>query len=143
MERGASITTLHFCEYSDLDIERYITTGEPLEVTGSFTSEGFDGALSISIEGDPHGIIGMSGQLARGGEVQLGVEWTDVWNVTRSDLAPDAEYDAKSGCREAAAAQGERAPAGRRMGRLRLRPQALGYERRVRRAPGKPQRDDR
>ena len=37
MVRGASKATLHFCEYSDLDIERYIATGEPLEVAGSFT----------------------------------------------------------------------------------------------------------
>ena len=39
MVRGASKATLHFCEYSDLDIERYIATGEPLEVAGSFTLE--------------------------------------------------------------------------------------------------------
>ena len=37
--RGASRATLHFCEYSDTDIERYIATGEPLEVAGSFTLE--------------------------------------------------------------------------------------------------------
>lgn len=57
MVRGASKATLHFCEYSDLDIERYIATGEPLEVAGSFTLEGFGGAFIDSIEGDPHGII--------------------------------------------------------------------------------------
>lgn len=95
--RGASKATLHFCEYSDLDIERYIATGEPLEVAGSFTLEGFGGAFIDSIEGDPHGIIGLSLPLARRLAAQLGVEWTDLWNVTRSDLAPDAEYDAKTG----------------------------------------------
>ena len=97
MVRGASKATLHFCEYSDLDIERYIATGEPLEVAGSFTLEGFGGAFIDSIEGDPHGIIGLSLPLARRLAAQLGVEWTDLWNVTRSDLAPDAEYDAKTG----------------------------------------------
>ena len=80
-----------------LDIERYIATGEPLEVAGSFTLEGFGGAFIDSIEGDPHGIIGLSLPLARRLAAQLGVEWTDLWNVTRSDLAPDAEYDAKTG----------------------------------------------
>ena len=97
MVRGASKATLHFCEYSDLDIERYIATGEPLEVAGSFTLEGFGGAFIDSIEGDPHGIIGLSLPLARRLAAQLGVEWTDLWNVTRSDLVPDAEYDAKTG----------------------------------------------
>ena len=97
MVRGASKATLHFCEYSDLDIERYIATGEPLEVAGSFTLEGFGGAFIDSIEGDPHGIIGLSLPLARRLAAQLGVEWTDLWNVTRSDLASDAEYDAKTG----------------------------------------------
>lgn len=97
MVRGASKATLHFCEYSDLDIERYIVTGEPLEVAGSFTLEGFGGAFIDSIEGDPHGIIGLSLPLARRLAAQLGVEWTDLWNVTRSDLASDAEYDAKTG----------------------------------------------
>ena len=42
------------------DIERYIATGEPLEVAGSFTLEGFGGAFIDGIEGDPHGIIGLT-----------------------------------------------------------------------------------
>ena len=97
VERGASHAVVRFGEFSDRDIERYIATGEPLEVAGSFTLEGFGGAFIDSIEGDPHGIIGLSLPLARRLAAQLGVEWTDLWNVTRSDLAPDAEYDAKTG----------------------------------------------
>ena len=97
MVRGASKATLHFCDYSDRDIERYIATGEPLEVAGSFTLEGFGGAFIDSIEGDPHGIIGLSLPLARRLAAQLGVEWTDLWNVKRSDLAPTVEYDSKTG----------------------------------------------
>ena len=52
MVRGASKATLHFCEYSDLDIERYIATGEPLEVAGSFTLEGFGGAFIHTASSD-------------------------------------------------------------------------------------------
>ena len=79
MVRGASKATLHFCEYSDLDIERYIATGEPLEVAGSFTLEGFGGAFIDSIEGDPHGIIGLSLPLAPPKENvhQPGDGWVD------------------------------------------------------------------
>ena len=95
--RGASRATLHFSEYSDTDIERYIATGEPLEVAGSFTLEGFGGAFIDSIEGDPHGIIGLSLPLARRLAAELGVEWTDLWNVTRADQEPDVEHDSRTG----------------------------------------------
>lgn len=95
--RGASRATLHFCEYSDTDIERYIATGEPLEVAGSFTLEGFGGAFIDSIEGDPQGIIGLSLPLARRLAAELGVEWTDLWNVTRADQEPNVEHDSRTG----------------------------------------------
>ena len=42
--RGASHAKVHFGEFTDADVERYIATGEPLEVAGSFTLEGFGGA---------------------------------------------------------------------------------------------------
>ena len=44
--RGASHAKVHFGEFTDADIERYIATGEPLEVAGSFTLEGFGGVRS-------------------------------------------------------------------------------------------------
>ena len=76
-----------------LRIFRYIATGEPLEVAGSFTLDGFGGAFIEGIEGDPSGIIGLSLPLARQLTEQLGVEWTDLWNVTRDErfevAAPD------------------------------------------------------
>ena len=71
--RGVSHAIVHFSDYSDRDIERYIATGEPLEVAGSFTLEGFGGAFIDGIEGDPHGIIGLSLPLARRLAGELGV----------------------------------------------------------------------
>ncbi|NMN02523.1 Maf-like protein [Bifidobacterium sp. DSM 109963] len=88
--RGASHAKVHFSNYSDSDIERYIATGEPLEVAGSFTLEGFGGAFIDSIEGDPSGIIGLSLPLARELAAELGIAWPDLWNVA-SPLAPPAE----------------------------------------------------
>lgn len=88
--RGASHATVHFAHYSDRDIERYIATGEPLEVAGSFTLEGFGGAFIDGIEGDPHGVIGISLPLLRRLTAELGVDWTDVWNVKRGESAPEA-----------------------------------------------------
>ena len=89
--RGASHAKVHFGEFTDDDIERYIATGEPLEVAGSFTLEGFGGAFIDSIEGDPHGIIGLSLPLARHLAGELGVKWTDLWNVDRGELAPESK----------------------------------------------------
>ncbi|RYQ36819.1 septum formation inhibitor Maf [Bifidobacterium pseudolongum subsp. globosum] len=85
VSKGASKATLHFSEFSDTMINRYIATGEPLEVAGSFTLDGFGGAFIEGIEGDPSGIIGLSLPLARQLTEQLGVEWTDLWNVTRDE----------------------------------------------------------
>lgn len=78
--RGASRATLRFGDYSDRDIERYIATGEPLEVAGSFTLEGFGGAFIDGIDGDPHGIMGISLPLLRRLAGELGVAWPDLWN---------------------------------------------------------------
>ncbi|PJM78350.1 Maf family protein [Bifidobacterium scaligerum] len=88
--RGASHATVHFGDFTDKDIERYIATGEPLEVAGSFTLEGFGGAFIDGIEGDPHGIIGISLPLLRKLTRELGVDWTDLWNVQRGENAPEA-----------------------------------------------------
>lgn len=94
--RGASHAIVHFGNYSDRDIERYIATGEPLEVAGSFTLEGFGGAFIDGIEGDPHGIIGLSLPLARRLASELGVEWTDLWNVTRGEHEPAGKAEGVS-----------------------------------------------
>ena len=91
VERGASRATIHFCDYSDRDIERYIATGEPLEVAGSFTLEGFGGAFIDGIEGDPHGIIGISLPLLRRLTARLGVQWPDLWNMLRGESEPDGK----------------------------------------------------
>lgn len=85
MASGASLTRvsaarLHFSDYSDAEIDRYIATREPLEVAGSFTLEGIGGAFIDSIEGDPHGIIGLSTPLVRSMTTEMGFFWPDLWN---------------------------------------------------------------
>lgn len=81
MVSDASRALVHFAAYSDDDIERYVATGEPLEVAGSFTLEGFGGAFIDGIEGDPHGVVGVSLPLLRQLVGQLGVAWPDLWNT--------------------------------------------------------------
>lgn len=89
--RGASHALVHFGDYSDKDIERYLATREPLEVAGSFTLEGFGGAFIDGVEGDPHGVIGLSLPLLRKLVGELGMEWTDCWNVARGESEPPSK----------------------------------------------------
>jgi len=46
---------------------------------GAFTIDGLGGAFIESIEGDPHGVVGLSLPLLRRLLAQLGVTWTDLW----------------------------------------------------------------
>lgn len=96
VETGVSRAVIHFAEFSEKMIDRYIATGEPLEVAGSFTLDGFGGAYIDSIEGDPSGIIGLSLPLARQLTEKLGVDWTDLWNVARDDRFPQPLNSAKA-----------------------------------------------
>ncbi|PLS31464.1 septum formation inhibitor Maf [Bifidobacterium margollesii] len=85
MVSRASHAEVTFCDFSDEMIDRYIATGEPLEVAGSFTLDGFGGAFIDRIEGDPSGIIGLSLPLARQLVEELGITWTDLWNIDREE----------------------------------------------------------
>ena len=73
----ASVTFAHM---SDEEIRAYVETGEPLEVAGSFTLEGFGGAFIEGIQGDPHGVLGISLPLVRQMVSELGYAWPDLWN---------------------------------------------------------------
>ena len=85
----AQSTHVYFRPASEAELRAYIATGEPLEVAGSFTLEGFGGAFIDGIDGDPHGIIGISLPLLRRLVGKLGVDWTDLWNVARGESAPE------------------------------------------------------
>ncbi|MGI8458442.1 MAG: Maf family protein [Propionibacteriaceae bacterium] len=76
--RGAA-TTVHFADLSDLEIDAYVATGEPLEVAGGFTIDGLGGAFVTRIEGDHHNVVGVSLPLLRTMVAELGVSWTDLW----------------------------------------------------------------
>lgn len=73
----ASVTFAHM---SDAEIRAYVETGEPLEVAGSFTLEGFGGAFIEEIQGDPHGVLGISLPLLRKMVTELDYAWPDLWN---------------------------------------------------------------
>jgi septum formation protein len=79
---GVSITTVHFADLSDEEIERYVATGEPLAVAGAFTIDGLGGAFVTRIEGDHHGVVGVSLPLLRELLAQVDVPWTSLWTTS-------------------------------------------------------------
>jgi len=76
---ATSSTTVHFADLSDEEIDAYVATGEPLAVAGAFTLDGRGGAFVTGVEGDHHGVVGISLPLLRELVGQVGVRWTDLW----------------------------------------------------------------
>ena len=77
-------TVVHFAHVSDDEIDDYIATGEPLQVAGAFTVDGFGGAFVTGIEGDHHNVVGVSLPLLRDLVAELGHPWTSLWSAPRS-----------------------------------------------------------
>ena len=70
---------MHFADFTEAEAAAYVATGEPLEVAGSFTIDGYGGAFIKGIEGDPHNVVGISLPLLRSLASDLGVFWPDLW----------------------------------------------------------------
>lgn len=73
-------TVVHFANFSEAEARAYVSSGEPLEVAGSFTIDGLGGAFISGIEGDPHNVIGISLPLLRKLAGELGIFWPSLWN---------------------------------------------------------------
>ncbi|WP_158548147.1 Maf family nucleotide pyrophosphatase [Desertihabitans brevis] len=75
-------TVVHFADVGDDELEDYLATGEPLQVAGAFTLDGFGGAFVRGVEGDPHSVVGISLPLLRELLADLGLSWTSLWRLT-------------------------------------------------------------
>lgn len=79
MVGATSSTIVHFADLSDAEIDAYVATGEPLAVAGAFTIDGRGGPFVRGVEGDHHGVVGLSLPLLRDLLGQLGVTVPDLW----------------------------------------------------------------
>lgn len=77
---ATSETVVHFADLSDAEIDAYVATGEPLAVAGGFTIDGLGGPFIDGIEGDHHGVVGLSLPLLRGLLGQIGVTIPELWS---------------------------------------------------------------
>jgi septum formation protein len=78
---ATSSTVVHFADLSDEEIDAYVATGEPLAVAGAFTVDGLGGAFVTRIEGDHHGVVGVSLPLLRELLGEVGLTVPHLWSV--------------------------------------------------------------
>ncbi|SDF90785.1 septum formation protein [Cellulosimicrobium cellulans] len=72
---ATSSTVVHFADLADDEVDAYVATGEPLHVAGAFTVDGLGGPYVERIEGDHHGVVGISLPLVRSLLREVGVAW--------------------------------------------------------------------
>ncbi len=72
-------TTVRFADVDDDEIEAYLATGEPLGVAGAFTVDGLGAAFVRGVDGDHHGVVGVSVPLLRDLVRRLGLFWPGLW----------------------------------------------------------------
>ncbi len=72
-------TLVHFADLDDDDIAAYVATGEPLEVAGAFTLDGYGAAFIERVEGDASNVIGLSLPLLRHLLAEIGIQWRTLW----------------------------------------------------------------
>jgi len=79
-ETGATSTTVvHFADVTDEEVAAYVATGEPLWVAGAFTVDGLGGPYVERVEGDHHGVVGLSLPLLRTLLAERGVPIHALW----------------------------------------------------------------
>jgi septum formation protein len=76
---GTAQTTIRFGSPSPAEIDAYIATGEPMDVAGGFTLDGYGGWFVDGVDGDPSSVIGISLPLTRRLLVEVGVSVVDLW----------------------------------------------------------------
>jgi septum formation protein len=76
---ATAITTVHFAAPTPDELDAYLDSGEPLNVAGAFTIDGFGGWFVDRIEGDPSCVIGLSLPLLRRLLADVGLAPTELW----------------------------------------------------------------
>ena len=70
---------VRFGRPTDVEIEAYVATGEPLRVAGAFTLDRLGGWFVDGIDGDPGTVLGLSLPLLREMVSELGLDVPTLW----------------------------------------------------------------
>lgn len=87
---AVSHATVHVAPMSDAEIDAYVASEEPLWVAGSFTVDGLGGPFIDRIDGDFHGVVGLSLPLLRAMLANRGLSITQLWSPRLNPLAAPA-----------------------------------------------------
>jgi septum formation protein len=77
----SSCTTVVFGVPSEIELDAYIRSGEPLRVAGAFTLDGLGGWFVEAVRGDPSGVIGISLPLTRRLLQDAELSLVDLWDA--------------------------------------------------------------
>jgi len=77
--RAVVAMVVHFSNLDDAEIDVYVATGEPLQVSGAFMIDGLGGAFIDRIESDHLDVIGVSVVAMREMITNLGLIWPSLW----------------------------------------------------------------
>lgn len=77
--RGVSSTVVHYGRPTDDEMDAYLATGEPLQVAGGFTIDGYAAPFVDRLEGDHGTVLGLSLPLLRRLLAELDIAITDLW----------------------------------------------------------------
>ena len=76
---GYSSATVHYGTPMPEEMDAYLATGEPLQVAGGFTIDGYAAPFIRTIVGDPGTVLGLSVALLREQLATLGIPITELW----------------------------------------------------------------
>lgn len=64
---------------TESELDAYVSTGEPLQVAGALTIDGFGGWFVDGVDGDPSNVLGISLPLTRELLARVGVSVIELW----------------------------------------------------------------
>ncbi len=73
-----STSLVKFSKMDQSEIHNYVASGEPLNVAGGFTLDGYSAPFIERIDGDPSGIIGLPLYTLRLAVKSLGYKWEEL-----------------------------------------------------------------
>jgi septum formation protein len=84
-------TVVHFGRPSDVEIQRYVESGEPLDKAGAFTIEGRSAPFIERVEGDPGNVRGLSLPALRRLLEAHGRSIVEFWTEPGAQFAPGSD----------------------------------------------------
>jgi septum formation protein len=76
---GVASTEIHYGQPTAREMDAYLATGEPLQVAGGFTIDGYAAPFVDRIDGDHAAVLGLSLPLLRRLLAEIDIEITDLW----------------------------------------------------------------